>query len=280
MVGTLFLVSTPIGNLKDITLRAIEVLENSDLIACEDTRRTGKLLKELGIKTRLISYHEHNESERAAQLVELLKTGKDVAIVSDAGSPGIADPGFRVVNEAVGAGCQVVSIPGATAFVSALTVSGLPTDAVYFGGFLPSKKGARVRRLRECASISATLAFYEAPHRLAESLADCLEVLGDRKAAVARELTKLHEETVRGTLSDLITEYGGSNVKGEIVLLIDREPVAGHRATDEDSLTDRYRNLVAAGSDPKKALKQAAKEEGLNRSEAYRRIHLDGDADS
>jgi 16S rRNA (cytidine1402-2'-O)-methyltransferase len=278
MPGTLYLVSTPIGNLKDITLRAIEVLKECDLIACEDTRRTGKLLNELGIKTRMISYHEHNESERAAELVELLGSGKNIAIVSDAGSPGIADPGYRAVNEAVNSGADVVPIPGPTAFVSALTVSGLPTDSIFFGGFLPSKKGSRIKRLRECEAIPATLVFFEAPHRLISSLKDCKDVLGDREAAVARELTKLHEETIRGKLSTLIRKFESAQVKGEIVLMIDRSSAADGSVKNEDSLAARYNELVASGLDPKKSLKQAAKEGGLTRSEAYRRIQLEQDS--
>jgi 16S rRNA (cytidine1402-2'-O)-methyltransferase len=278
MPGILYLVSTPIGNLKDITLRAIEILETCDLIACEDTRRTGKLLKELGIKTRMISYHEHNESERAIELVELLSSGNNIAIVSDAGSPGIADPGYRAVNKAINSGADVVSIPGPTAFVSALTVSGLPTDSIYFGGFLPSKKGSRTKRLRECDAIPATLVFYEAPHRLISSLKDCLDVLGDREAAVARELTKLHEETVRGNLSSLIRKFETAQVRGEIVLMIDRSTSADGWIRGENSLAARYNELVESGLDPKKALKQAAKERGLTRSEAYRRIQLEKDS--
>ncbi|MCC6327021.1 MAG: 16S rRNA (cytidine(1402)-2'-O)-methyltransferase, partial [Acidobacteria bacterium] len=192
MTGTLYLVATPIGNLADISLRAIETLKAADVIACEDTRHSRKLLDHYAISKKLISYHEHNERERAAELIERIKAGASVAVISDAGTPGINDPGFVLVSEAFAAGLPVVAVPGPAAFVTAAVVSGLPTDSIFFGGFLPSRKGERRRRLEEVRDIPATLVFYESPHRLAASLLDCLETLGDRKAAVARELTKLH----------------------------------------------------------------------------------------
>ena len=200
MTGTLFLVATPIGNLQDISLRALETLKTVDLIACEDTRRTRKLLTHFNISNKLVSYHEHNEIARAAEFGELLEAGKNIAVVSDAGTPAICDPSFRVAQKAIEIGAAIVPIPGAAAFVNALIVSGLPTDSFFFGGFLPSKKGERRKRLEETKAIPATLIFYETPHRIAGALNDCLEILGNRNAAVARELTKLHEEITRGDL--------------------------------------------------------------------------------
>jgi len=193
MPGTLYLVATPIGNLADISSRALQTLEMVDFIACEDTRHTGKLLNYFNIKKRLVSYHEHNENSRTEEFAEILKQGKSIAVVSDAGTPAICDPALRVVQKAHEIGAKVVSIPGAVAFVNALVVSGLPTDSVFFGGFLPSKKNERRKRLEEIKEIPATLLFYETPHRLAKSLLDCLEILGNRKAAGVREITKLHE---------------------------------------------------------------------------------------
>src|SRR3989442_2629136 len=201
MPGTLYIVATPIGNLEDITPRALRVLREVEVIACEDTRRTRVLLNHFGIKTRTISYHEHKERERAAGFGKLLEGGKNVAMVSDAGTPLISDPGFRVVNAAIESGITVVPIPGPTAFVAALVASGLPSDQFFFAGFLPARANARRARLEELRPVSATLVFYEAPHRIAATLKAALEVLGNRWAAVARELTKLHEETVRGSLS-------------------------------------------------------------------------------
>ena len=275
MPGTLYLVATPIGNLKDITLRAIEILRTVDVIACEDTRHTQKLLTHFDIKTRTISYHEHNESARADELVTRLQDGESVAIVSDAGMPAIADPGFRLVSAAARSGVSVVPIPGAVAFVTAVAISGLATDSIFFGGFLPSRAGERRRRLEACSTIPATLAFYEAPHRLGRSLADCLSVLGDRQAVVARELTKLHEEIARGVLSELSARFAEASVKGEIVLLISRgdEGESGTaRANTEATLEQRVQDLQQQGLEKKAALKKAAKEFGLTRSEAYRKL--------
>src|SRR5437868_1808397 len=223
MNGTLYLVATPIGNLQDITFRALETLKSVDLIACEDTRHTQKLLNHYAIKKRLVSYHEHNETERALELAEYLKQGKSIAVVSDAGTPAICDPSFRIVEKAAEIGAPVISIPGAVAFVNGLIVSGLSTDSIFFGGFLPSKKSERIKRLEEVKEIPATLIFYEAPHRLVKSLMDCLEILGNRQAAIARELTKLHEETLRGTLAELGKNFAEKQIKGEIVLVIDRQ---------------------------------------------------------
>ncbi|MDI1240371.1 MAG: 16S rRNA (cytidine(1402)-2'-O)-methyltransferase, partial [bacterium] len=207
MPGILYLVATPIGNLQDMTFRAVEVLKSVDVIACEDTRHTRKLLNAFEITTKLVSYHEQNELERADELGRMLSDGRSVAVVSDAGTPGINDPGFRLVQKAVEIGSDVVPIPGAVAFVNAVVVSGLATDSIYFGGFLPSKTGERKKRLREVAEIPATLVFYETPHRIAAALSDAAAVLGERDAAVARDLTKLHEEILRGPLSELQSRF-------------------------------------------------------------------------
>lgn len=269
MTGTLYLVATPIGNLQDITLRALDILKTVDLIACEDTRHTGKLLKHYGIKKKLISYHEHNEAERAEELAAHLAAGRSIAVVSDAGTPAICDPSFRIVQKANEIGAQVVPVPGAVAFVNAVITSGLATDSIFFGGFLPSKKGLRRKRLEEVRDIPATLVFYETPHRLMASLADCTEVLGNRKAAVARELTKLHEEIVRGSMTELAEMFTITSPKGEIVIVIERTGNETIRAGTL-SLAGRVFDLESEGIDRKNALKKAAKEFGMSKSEAYR----------
>lgn len=272
MPGTLYLVATPIGNLQDITLRALETLRTVNLIACEDTRHTIKLLNHFRISNRLISYHEHNELERADELAERLLQGDSIAIVSDAGTPGICDPAFRIVQRAIEIGAAVVPIPGAAAFVDAVVGSGLATDSIFFGGFLPSKKSERLKRLAAIAALPATLVLYESPHRLGKSLTDCLDVLGDRRAAVARELTKLHEEFVRGRLSELVERFSKTPTKGEIVLVIDRfqNKEITQILLSPKSLSKRIKELEKEGIDPKSALKNAAKEFGLSKSEAYR----------
>ncbi len=276
MPGKLYLVATPIGNLQDITLRALETLRSVDLIACEDTRHTQNLLNHFRISNRTVSYHEHNEQERAEELADRLIQGESIAIVSDAGTPGICDPGFRIVQRAIEIGATVVPIPGAAAFVNAVVVSGLSTDSIFFGGFLPSKKGERRRRLEECRDIPATLVFYETPHRLTKSLADCLDILGDRRACVARELTKLHEETVRGNLSELCLRFINQTVKGEIVLVIERaaEKPSKREALTPKSISKRVKEIEKEGLDAKSALKKAAKEFGMSKSEAYRQIEM------
>jgi 16S rRNA (cytidine1402-2'-O)-methyltransferase len=275
MTGTLYIVATPIGNLADITQRALQVLREVDLIACEDTRHTRKLLNHFGIDTRAISYHERNERERAEQLCALLNEGKNVALVSDAGTPLISDPGFRLVNLAIEKGIPVVPVPGPSALVTALSASGLPSDQFYFAGFLPARANARRARLEELRNVPATLIFYEAPHRIAATLRDALEVLGDREAAIARELTKLHEEFARGKLSQLAEAFAkAENARGEIVLIINGalsdRPVDQTRENVPSRLAERVRELESEGADVKLALKTAARELGLKRDEAYR----------
>src|SRR4026208_98932 len=207
MPGTLSVVATPIGNLEDLTHRATRILQEVDLIACEDTRHTRKLLNHYGIQTKTVSYHEHNEREQPLKLIDAIKSGTNVAVVSDAGTPGISDPGFRVVNAALEQGVEVVPVPGPTALISALVASGLPSDEFFFGGFLPARSTARRKRLAELTTLQTTLVFYEAPHRIIETLKDARAVLGEREAVVARELTKLHEEIRRGKLSELVSTF-------------------------------------------------------------------------
>ena len=272
MAGTLYLVATPIGNLADITHRALQVLKDVDLIACEDTRHTHKLLQHYGITTKTISYHEHNEQQRADQLVDLLKQGSDVAVVSDAGTPSISDPGFRLVRAAIENEVSVVPVPGPSALITALIAAGLPTDEFFFVGFLPSRSNARRARLNDLRAVPGTLIFYEAPHRLATTLKDAYETLGEREAVVARELTKLHEELRRGRLSELAAHYADEeNPRGEIVVLIDRN-VIDEPVKKEASVAELVARFEQDGMDHRAALKKAARELGLSRAEAYRRL--------
>jgi 16S rRNA (cytidine1402-2'-O)-methyltransferase len=277
MPGTLFIVATPIGNLEDLTPRALRVLSEVDLIACEDTRHTRGLLNRFGIKAKTISYHEHNERERTEELGELLEAGRNIAIVSDAGTPLISDPGFRIVQAAIQRGVQVIPIPGPAAFVAALVASGLPTDQFFFVGFLPARATARRAMLEELRAISATLVFYEAPHRIAATLKDALNTLGDRTAAVARELTKLHEEIARGSLSELGRRFSaGAPARGEMVLIINGANETEIRADAKSAenaparLAARVAELEREGLEAKVALKKAARELGFKRAEAYR----------
>ena len=273
MPGTLYLVATPIGNLADITHRAVQVLKDVDLIACEDTRHTHKLLQHYGIKTKTISYHEHNEQERARQLIDLLQQGSDVAVVSDAGTPSISDPGFRLIRAAIDTGTPVVPIPGPSALISALIAAGLPTGEFFFAGFLPARSNQRRVRLAELRSIPGTLIFYEAPHRLATALKDAYEILGDREAGIARELTKVHEEIKRGRLSDLALHYANdNNVRGEIVILIDRNVLDATPSETDSSVAALVDQYEQEGMDHRAALKKAARELQVSRAEAYRRL--------
>jgi 16S rRNA (cytidine1402-2'-O)-methyltransferase len=218
--GTLYVVATPLGNLDDMTFRAVETLKSVDAIASEDTRRTRTLVTRYDIRRPLIAYHEHNEERAAAKLVERMKTGESIALVSDAGTPLVSDPGYRLVELAVREGIRVVPIPGPSAVTAALSAAGLPPQPFHFAGFLPRKDGARRTRLAELSTLDCTLIFYESPHRLGKSLAAMADVLGDRRAVVARELTKVHEEFVRGALPELAARYAETKPKGEIVVLV------------------------------------------------------------
>lgn len=276
MAGTLYVVATPIGNLEDMTYRAVRVLSEVDLVACEDTRHSHKLLNHYGIKTKTVSYHEHNERERAGELLASLKSGLDVAIVSDAGTPGISDPGFRVVRMTLEEGLRVVPVPGPTALISALVASGLPSDEFFFGGFLPARPGARRTRFADLAAIPFTLVFYEAPHRIGASLRDAREILGEREAVVARELTKLHEEILRGRLSELAAQFSqtAQEPRGEMVLVIDRNVIlsADDDAKSGYSVAATVAVFEAQGLDARSALKKSARQLGISRDEAYRRL--------
>jgi 16S rRNA (cytidine1402-2'-O)-methyltransferase len=272
--SVLYLVATPIGNLEDITLRALRVLKEVDLIACEDTRQTLKLLSHYGIHTRTVSYHEHNEITKAAELVVDLEGGAKIALVTDAGMPGISDPGFRLIALAIRHHVPVVPIPGASAFLAALVASGLPTDSFRFSGFLPAKSGQRRKLLESVKDSPRTQVFYEAPHRLLETLADVVEVLGnDRHVVVAREVTKLHEEFLRGRAGEILEQLKArGDVKGEITLLIAKaEEGAAPSPSETVTLAQRVREIMAEEkSDEKTALKKVAKERGIGKSEAYR----------
>jgi len=272
MAGTLYLVATPIGNLQDMTFRAVEVLRTVDIIACEDTRHSVKLLNHFRISNKLVSYHEHNEHERADELIDKIMSGSSVALISDAGTPAISDPGHVIVRSAIDAGISVVPIPGAAAFVAAAIASGSPVDSVFFGGFLPSKKGDRRRRLEELALIPATLVFYESPHRIEKSLADCLDILGDRRAVIARELTKVHEQFIRGTLAELCETVRLSPIKGELVLVFERALKRGDASKTALNISELVSKLESEGFDRKAAIKKAAKDRGIGKSEAYREL--------
>jgi 16S rRNA (cytidine1402-2'-O)-methyltransferase len=276
---SLYLVATPIGNLEDITLRALRVLKEVDLIACEDTRQTLKLLSHYGIKTRLVSYHEHNEMTKAAELVVDLEGGAKIALVTDAGMPGISDPGFRLIALAIRHHVPVVPIPGASAFLAALVASGLPTDSFRFSGFLPAKSGQRRKLLESVRESPRTQVFYEAPHRLLETLSDVSEILGDaRHVVVAREVTKIHEEFLRGRAREILDQLKArGDVKGEITLLIAKaEEGAAPSATESVSVAQRVREIMAIEkADENAALKKVAKERGIGKSEAYREWQRD-----
>jgi 16S rRNA (cytidine1402-2'-O)-methyltransferase len=286
----LYLVATPIGNLEDITLRALRVLKQADLIACEDTRHTQKLLNHYAITTRTISYHEHNETTRAAELVKQLQEGARIALVTDAGMPGISDPGYRLISLAIKKGAPVVPIPGASAFLSALVASGLPTDTFRFNGFLPAKRGERRTTLEAINTSPRTQVFYEAPHRIVDSLTDVVEVLGAaRLVVIAREMTKVHEEFLRGTAGAVLATLRARDaVKGEITLLIgkpeeveagvdpDHVGTGGHVGTGalaRPSLRQRVQQIMSEDKvNEKSALKKVAKERGISKSEAYREL--------
>lgn len=266
----LYIVATPIGNLEDITLRALRVLKEADLIACEDTRHTRRLLAHYQISKPTVSYHEHNERERSAELVQKLEAGLNIALVSDAGTPLVSDPGFRIVREAIDRRIPVVPIPGPSAVITAVSASGLPTAEFAFFGFLPARRAARRARLKELAEIRTTLVFYEAPHRIKETIADARDAFGNRECVVARELTKLHEEFVRGPLSDVeVTEPA----RGEIVLVIGpavQGQVRQLAGGQPPSISEDIERLNAEGLDQKSALKRIARERGISKSDAYR----------
>jgi len=267
MSGVLRLVATPIGNLEDMTYRAVRVLREADLIACEDTRQTRKLLDHYGIHTPTISYHEHNEATRAGELAARMKDGASIALVSDAGMPLVSDPGYRLVRAAIDAGVTVEAVPGASAVVTALAASGLATDAFRFGGFLPHKASQRLKLLESLAGAAETLIFYEAPHRIVAALEAIEQALGQRAVVVARELTKIHEEFLRGTAGDVRAQLAARDaVKGEITLLIGK---AEAPAVDDTPLREAVDGLVREGMAKMDAIKQVARQRGLSKREVY-----------
>ncbi|HLN00012.1 MAG TPA: 16S rRNA (cytidine(1402)-2'-O)-methyltransferase [Bryobacteraceae bacterium] len=273
MSGTLYLVATPIGNLEDITYRAVRTLREAGLIACEDTRQTRKLLDHYGIARPLVSYHEHNEATRAEELLRRMQAGESVALVSDAGMPLVSDPGYRVVHAAIQAGISVVPVPGPSALVAALAASGLPTDEFTFGGFLPAKSGPRVRAIEAVKDETATLIFYETPHRIVEALGDIETVLGERPVVVARELTKVHEEFLRGTAGEVRAALAARPaVKGEITLLIGRAIAPPTVLTSIEDAVDAY---VRGGMGRMEAMKKVARERRISKRDVYRRTQIE-----
>lgn len=277
--GILYVVATPLGHLEDLTLRAARVLREVSLVACEDTRRTRGLLQAHGIATPTTSYFEHNERWKGAQVLEALRAGRDVALVSDAGTPAISDPGFRLVREARASGIAVVPVPGPSAVTAALSVCGLPSDRFLFVGFLPARSAARRRALASLAAERPTLVFFESPVRVLESLADMIAALGDREAFLCREATKAHEEYLRAPLSSLVERLAArSSVKGEIVVVVAGAPAAAPSAEDPVAL---YRRLAAEGRTRREAVKEAARLLGRSAREVYELVRVaDGEAAS
>jgi 16S rRNA (cytidine1402-2'-O)-methyltransferase len=271
--GSLFLVATPIGNLEDITFRAVRTLKEVDLIACEDTRHTRRLLDHYGIEKPTVSYHDHNEHGRASSLVDRMVAGSSVALVSDAGTPLINDPGYRLVTSAVSAGVRVIPIPGPSAIATALTASGLPTDAFYFGGFVPQKRAARRKLLESLADLDCALVFYEAPHRILETLEDMDHVYGAREVVLARELTKLHEEFIRGTALALFrTLEERGTPKGEMTLVIGK-PLP--KPVDEGPVPEAVEAYVVQGLSRMDAIKAVARDRGVSKREIYGKMEND-----
>jgi 16S rRNA (cytidine1402-2'-O)-methyltransferase len=268
MPGILYIVATPIGNLEDITLRAIRTLKEADVIAAEDTRHTQVLLKHFAINTPLTSFHEHNERTKTAQLVTRLERGESIALVSDAGTPAISDPGYRLVVAAIGAGIRVIPIAGPSALIAALSAAGLPTDGFDFRGFLPARKQERRSKLQELRDGRYTMVFYETPHRLQESLDDVREILGDRRMVLAREVTKLHEEFLRGRISEVIGEVSRREIRGEMTLVI--EGCSDSNAASEEALVDEIDKLKGEGMRIKEIAEIIGEKYGYSKREIYR----------
>ena len=267
------MVATPIGNLEDITLRALRILGEADLIACEDTRHTRKLLAHYQITTPTSSYHEHNEQQRTGWLVERLESGTDIALVSDAGTPSISDPGYRLVRAALERGVRVSPIPGACAIISALSISGRSTDSFAFLGFLPGRRAARRNRLRALRSESRTLLFFESPLRLASTLSDIDDILDSREVTVAREMTKVHEQLVTGTAAELASLFRSRRPKGEAVVVVEKSSSeAAPESVSDRELDLRFEGLVDQGLSRKDAIKQLAKELASPKRELYLRL--------
>ena len=271
MPGTLYVIATPIGNLEDITFRAVRILGEVDQIACEDTRHARKLLDRYSISKPLVSYHEHNEAARTEELLKALQAGKNIALISDAGTPLISDPGYRLVNRAREQGIPVTPVPGPSAALAALSASGLPTDSFLFHGFLPPKAGQRRKTLEACRQVQNTIVFYEAPHRILETLRDLDAILGARPTVLARELTKIHEEFLRGTPAELIQALASRPaLKGEVTLIIGK----GETAAEPDvPLEQEVAQLVASGVPRMEALKAVARRRGLSKRDVYKKLN-------
>lgn len=266
--GILYICPTPIGNLEDITLRTIRILGEVDLIAAEDTRHTIKLLNHYDIKKPLTSYHEHNIKEKGSMLIEKLSLGQNIALVSDAGMPGISDPGEELIRQAIDEGIEVIGLPGATASITALVISGLSTDKFIFEGFLSSKKGDRKKELEKIKEYRKTTIIYEAPHRLINLLEDMRDILGDRKISISRELTKKYEETFRGTVAEALEKFKTLGVKGEFVLIVE-----GNYEEDEIEEIDIHRLLnqyINEGMTKKEAVKKVSEETGIAKNLVYK----------
>ncbi len=270
MAGTLYLVGTPIGNLGDLSERARETLARADLVACEDTRRTGRLLRAVGLRARLVSFFEGNEARRTGELLAALREGRDVAVVSDAGMPGLSDPGERLVRAAVAAGIDVRVVPGPSAAIAALVVSGLPTDRFAFEGFLPRRASERRARLEALAAEPRTVVLFESPRRVGAFLRELLEILGDRRVALCRELTKLHEEVLRGRASEVLAALGEREPRGEVVLVVEGAPPAGEPSLE--AALEEARGLVAAGLRRREAAAAVARRHGVAANAVYRAL--------
>ncbi len=268
--GTLYIVSTPIGNLEDITFRAIRVLKEADVIASEDTRHTLKLLNYYGIAKPMISYWGEREKARAEEVIERLSTGRSVALVSDAGTPGISDPGGVLIKRALEEGYEVVPVPGPVALIAALTISGFPTEEFLFCGFLPARQSQRRKFLDEMRLEKRTVVIYESPHRVVESMAEMSEIFGQRRMVLARELTKLHEDVMRGTVSEVFERLIDSKIAGEYVLVVEGRQEAGEDDRDEDAIKE-IRSFMRKGLGRKEAVKRVAEQYGLSRKELYDR---------
>ena len=279
MAGKIYLVATPIGNLSDISMRAIETLKNADIIACEDTRNTIRLLNHFEIKGHLTSYHEYNKIDKAYELCEKVKEGKNIAFVSDAGMPAISDPGYELVDIAYKEGVEVTVVPGASAVVSALAISGISSRRFAFEGFLPADKNEKKEILTELSQESRTLILYEAPHRLLKTLKELFEHMGDRNIAIVREITKLHEEVLKGRLAEIIADYESEKVaiRGEYVLVIEGKSLLEKReerqkSFEEISIREHYEKYIAEGMDKKEAMKAVAKDRGIQKREVYKEL--------
>ncbi|UOQ49536.1 16S rRNA (cytidine(1402)-2'-O)-methyltransferase [Gracilibacillus caseinilyticus] len=275
--GTLYVVPTPIGNLDDITFRALKVLEQADIVLAEDTRNTGKLLHHFELKKKMISYHEHNKMAREDQIIDMLQKGKMLALVSDAGMPGISDPGYEIIRAAIDADYSVVVLPGASAALSALVGSGLPTDQFYFYGFLPRKKKDRDQALQLLQSIDTTFILYESPHRIVDTLQLLADSLGDRRVAVARELTKKFEEFIRGNLAEVSNWITDNPVKGECVILVEGVKLEDQVDWWEDlTLSKHVEQLIEREQvSSKEAIKSVAKARNIPKREVYSAYHME-----